>query len=152
LIHLNKVQCFLSGVAIIFIFYFLNRAKIITGAEKVKGTFVFYVEDNDTAEGKLFYPVIEFKYKEKVYRFKGREGTSYELNQEIPVLLEHKDPDKPLVFTTGSFWLYPLFYLILPLIIWSAFSLSYVTKNEVVEINIRYPFFRKKKNNRIQKV
>jgi hypothetical protein len=148
LIRLNKIQCFLVGIGIIFLFYFLNRAKYIMSSEKIAGTFVFYIEDNDTTEGKLFYPIIEFQYKDSVYRFKGREGSSFELNQVIPVLLENKDPSKPLVFTVGSFWLYPLFYLMLPLLIWSAFSLSYVNKNEVVTIALKYPFFKKEKNNR----
>jgi hypothetical protein len=146
MIRLNKTQCFIAGFGILFLFYFLNRAKFIIGSEKVAGTFVFYVEDNDTTEGKQFYPIIEFKYKDSVYRFKGREGSSYKLNQKLPVLLKNKNPDKPMLFTLESFWLYPLFYMILPVIIWSAFSLSYVTKNETLEINLKYPFFRKKKS------
>jgi hypothetical protein len=145
MILLNKIQCFLFGIAIIFLFYFLNRAKIIVASEKVAGTFVFYVEDNDTTEGKLYYPIIEFTYRDSSYRFKGREGSFYELNQKIPVLLKNNDPDKPVIFTLESFWLYPLFYILLPIIIWAAFSLSYVTKREIVEIDLKYPFFRKKK-------
>lgn len=148
MIRLNKIQCFLLGVGIIFLFYFLNRVNLIIGGEKVKGTFVFYVEDNDTTEGKLVYPVIEFQYRNSVYKFKGREGSSFMLNQNLPVLLKHKDPDKPLLFTVGAFWLYPLFYLILPVLLWSAFSLSYITKNEVVKIKMKYPFFSKEKGMR----
>jgi hypothetical protein len=145
LIRLNRIQCFLFGIAIILLFYFLNRSKIIIGSEKAVGTFIFYVEDNDSTEGKLFYPVIEFRYRDSVFRFNGREGSSFDLNQKVPVLLEHGNPEKPILFTIESFWLYPLFYWILPVLVWAAFSLSYVTKNELVEVRIKYPFFKKKK-------
>jgi hypothetical protein len=124
----------------------MNRVNHIIGSEKVKGTFIFYVEENDSTEGKLIYPIIEFQYKNNTYRFKGREGTSYKIQQNVPVLVQSKNPESPLLFTIESFWLYPLFYLILPIIIWAAFSLSYIAKNEVLEINFTYPFIRKKRN------
>jgi hypothetical protein len=143
LIKLNRMQCFLIGIGIIFLFYFLNRTKYIFNSEKVQGKFIFYVSENDSLEGKLFYPVVEYEVKGKVYRFRGREGASYELNEELPVLLKDHDPERPVLYTIGSFWLYPLFYVILPVIIWAAFSLSYVNKNEKVVINLKYPFFKK---------
>lgn len=114
-------------------------------ADKVKGKFVFYVSENDTTEGALVYPVIEYAVKDSAYRFKGREGTAFEVDERVPVLLQDHDPGKPMVFTLTSFWLYPLFYIILPILIWAAFSLSYVQKNEKVLIDLKYPFFRKEK-------
>lgn len=124
---LSKQQFLLSGFALIFIFYLLNRSKFIIGSEKVTGTFVYYVETIDSAEGKLFYPVIEYNFKDSVYHFKGRENSEYQLREAIPVLLINKDPDQPLLFTLESFWLYPLFYIILPVTLWAAFALSYVS-------------------------
>lgn len=146
MVRLNKIQCFLFGLGVILLFYILNRVNHIIGSEKVNGTMVFYIEE-DGQEGKLFYPIIEYEYNDSIFRFRAREGASYELKQNIPVLLEEKDPDKPLVFTIGSFWLYPMFYIIFPIALWAAFSLSYVNKNEFVEINLRYPFIIKRKNN-----
>jgi hypothetical protein len=122
----------------------LNRAKYLVGSEKITGTFVFYVEE-DSPEGKLIYPIIEYTVKDSVFRFKAAEGTSYKLKEKVPVLLENGDPNQPLLFTISSFWLYPLFYWILPFIIWAAFSLSYITRREVVIIDFKYPFFRKGK-------
>jgi len=144
MLRLTKIQCFLFGLGIIALFYFINRAKHIIGSEKITGNFAFYVEE-DTPEGKLVYPIIEYRIKDSIYRFKGEEATAYKVNQKVPVLLQGKDHDRPMLYTIGAFWLYPLFYWILPLIIWAAFSLSYVRKNERVLINLKYPFFRKQK-------
>jgi hypothetical protein len=145
LIKLNRIQCFLFGLGIICLFYVLNRSRYIVNADRVEGKFVFYVSENDTTDGALVYPVIEYEVKDSAYRFKGREGSAFELNEHVPVLLEDHDPNRPMLFTTGSFWLYPLFYIILPVLIWAAFSLSYIQKNEKVLINMKYPFFRKEK-------
>lgn len=144
MLRLTKMQCFFLGVGIIAMFCFLNRMRYIIGSEKITGTFVFYVEE-ETPEGKLFYPIIEYTKKDSVFRFKAAEGTAYKVKEKVPVLLRNGDPNLPLLYTFGAFWLYPLFYWILPLLIWSAFSLSYINKNEVVLINLKYPFFRKGK-------
>ena len=90
-------------------------------------------------------PIIEYSVKDSVYQFRAKRDTHYEPGQNVPVLLENKDPDSPLLFTVGSFWLYPLLYYILPILIWASFITSYVAKNERVEITIEFPFFRKKK-------
>lgn len=111
------------------------------------GKFVYYVEVIDSAEGVLIYPIIEFKYKDSIHIFKGRESSAFKLNESVPVLIQHKDPQQPLLYTFESFWLYPLFYSLLPIILWAAFSLSYIAKNEIVLINLKYPFFKKEKKN-----
>jgi hypothetical protein len=146
LIKLNRIQCFLTGIGIIFLFYFLNRMQYVFNAGRVEGKFVFYISENDSLEGKMVYPIIEYVVKDSVYRFRGNEGSSYKLNEKLPVLLEENDPERPLLFTIGSFWLYPLLYWLLPVLIWSAFSLSYINGNENVLINLRYPFFKKEKS------
>lgn len=147
MIKLSRIQCFVIGLGIISLFYFLNRTKHIFNGEKVQGTFVFYITENDSLEGQLTYPIIEYRIKDSIYRFRGREGTSYKLNESLPVLLEDHDPDRPLLYTIGAFWLYPLFYWILPVLLWTAFSLSYIGKNEKLVLNFRYPFFKKEKKN-----
>jgi hypothetical protein len=132
-------------VAVIFLFYFLNRIKYIAGSEKTEGTFVFYALDENPEEGKLVYPVIEYTVEGEVRQFKGPEGVAFKLNEKVPLLLEDGNKESPLLYTIGYFWLYPLFYVILPLIVWSAFSLSYINKDEHVLIDLKYPFFKKEK-------
>lgn len=142
MLKLSKIQSFLLGLAIIFLFYFLNRLNHIIGSEKVIGTFVFYIEEV-VKEEKVSFPIIEYTIKDSTYQFRGRENTSYEINEKVPVLLERKNPDYPLLFSIQSFWLYPLFYWVLPVIIWAAFSLSYIHANEKVVINFKFPFLKK---------
>jgi hypothetical protein len=120
---------------------------LILNSERVEGKFVFYVAEANELMDKDTYPVIEFEKDGMVYQFKGPEGTAFEVNEKLPVLLKDNDPGNPKVYTFAMFWLYPMFYALLPLILWSAFALSYVGKHEVVRINIKYPFFKKTDKN-----
>ncbi len=120
MIKLNKVNCFLFGLGIIFLFYFINRLDYIIGSEKASGRLIGYLLD-DEGEQHRYFPIVEYTWKEQVYRCRGRENASVEPKKDIPVLLEHGDPYQPVIYTLGSFWLYPLFYALLPVVLWPHF-------------------------------
>lgn len=144
MIRINRMMCFVAGLFIIALFYFCNRLQFIIGAEKINGHLLAY-EKVETPQEILVYPVVEFEYKGEAHSFHGRENSSLEFDKEIPLLIRDEDPSAPLIFTLKSFWLYPLFYALLPLVLWSAFSLSYIAKGEYVQIGLKYPFLRKQK-------
>ncbi|MDQ3048227.1 MAG: hypothetical protein M3R27_11820 [Bacteroidota bacterium] len=144
MIKLNKINCFLLGLGFIFIFYFINRLDYIIGSEKASGKLIGYLLD-DEGEQHRYFPIVEYTWKDKVYRCRGRENAAIAEKKEIPVLLENGDPYQPVIFTLGSFWLYPLFYALLPIVLWAAFSLSYVGKGEHLMIGWKYPFVKKKR-------
>lgn len=135
----------LLGLGVIFLVYSIDRFRHIFGSEKVKGEFVFYVDEMVNGE-KLSFPIIQYVVRDSAYQFKAKENTFYEPGQEVPVLLAKGDPDQPLLYTPGSFWFFPLLYFILPVLLWSSFSLSYIGSNEVVIISFSFPFFKKDKN------
>jgi hypothetical protein len=151
MLKLNQSKLLLLGLGFIFLFYLCNRLSIIISSGKVQGTFVFYINEAGNVEmpsdNNLFFPIFEYRMKDSVYQFQGRENSSYVLHEKVDILLEGKDPDRPLLYTWSSFWLYPFLYWILPVIVWSAFSLSYINDNERLSIDLNYPFFIKQKIN-----
>ncbi len=141
---LNRIQTFFIGIVIIFLFYIVNRGNKIIGAEQINGELLYYVSLDATAEKQLeIYPVIGFEYDKKAYTFYGREGAGYEKNKIIPLLIKNKNTKEPIICTLETFWLYPLFYCLLPLAVWAAFSLSYIDKKEELLVNLKYPFLKK---------
>ena len=143
--RLNKIQYFLFGICVILLSYTITRSRYIIGSEKVTGTFVFYVEENDSIEGNVTFPIIEYRLKDSVYQFRARVNSTYDLNEKVSVLLQKKDHDQPVLFDLFSFWILPLFYWVLPILIWSAFSLSYVNSNEHLIVSFKRPFLFKQK-------
>jgi len=149
MLKLSKLKLLLLGLGFIFLLYLLNRLSLIITSEKVQGTFVFYIDEAGDVKtpqsDNLFFPIIEYRMKDSVYQFRGRENSIYSPHEKVEILLEGKDPDRPLLYNLSSFWLFPLFYWILPVIVWAAFSLSYINENERLCIDLKYPFFRKQK-------
>ena len=142
MLKLTKPKLILLGLGIIFLIYSIDRFRHIIVSEKITGTFTFYIEEVVNEE-KVNFPIIEYTIKDSTYQFRAKENTTYEEGETVPVLLENNDPDFPLLFDIGSFWLYPLFYFLLPLLLWVSFAISYIGKNEIIEIGIKPPFFRK---------
>ena len=119
MLKLSKFQSFFFGLSLIGIIYGVDRFRHIIGSEKITGTFAFYIEEV-IKEEKVNFPIIEYTIKDSTYQFRAKENTTYEEGETVPVLLENKDPDFPLLYDANSFWLYPLFYFLLPVLIWSA--------------------------------
>lgn len=144
MLKLNKLQTFLIGLLAIALFYIINRGNQLIGTEQVEGKLLYYVEvDTNIERGIEIYPVIGFEYNGTAHEFNGRERASYKKDKIIPILVKDKNPKEPIIYTLGTFWLYPLFYCLLPLLIWAAFSLSYIDKKEQLIIHLKYPFFKK---------
>lgn len=138
------MQFFFLGLVLLSCVYLLGRCYFVLTSEKVNGRFAYYLAE-ESAEGKLIYPIVLYSINDSVYQFKGREGTSYELNDELALLARNNNPDDTMLYTLSSFWLYPLFYFILPLILWSAFALSYIGKRDIIRFQIGFPFLVKQK-------
>lgn len=139
---LNQTKFFITGILLILLCYFSTRIiKVVLGQE-VSGTFVFYVEE-DSPDGKLISPIIEYKLNDSIYRLKGEEGNSYKPAETVPVLIQNNDTNRAIEYTIGSFWLFPMVYWILPLTIWTAFSLTWLGKKDKLEIRMSRPFFKK---------
>jgi hypothetical protein len=118
--------------------YFAGRVRHIIGAEKITAHFAFYIEEDNAA-----IPIIEYVSNDSICQFRGREGTAYEPNEELKVLLINKDSEQPMLYTVVDFWLHPLVYFLLPLAFWAAFSLSFISKNDVVLIMRHKPYIDK---------
>lgn len=144
MLKFTKTKLILSGLGIMLLVYSTDRFRHIVGSEVITGKFAFYI-DEVVKEEQVVFPIIEYTIKDSTYQFRAKENTQYEDGEIVPVLLINRSPDLPLLYDLSSFWLYPLFYFLLPLLIWISFTLSYVGKNEIIEIGIRAPYFRKTK-------
>jgi hypothetical protein len=150
MIKLSRTSCFTAGILLIAFVWFAERMRFVAGSSKVSGKFVFYIEEVVDNE-KIYFPIIEYEHKSKytqkdtVYEFRAKENTMYEKGEEVPVLLRDGDPEWPMLYTVGGFWLPPLAYYILPLMLWSAFCFSYIGKKEKVLIGFRPFFIRREK-------
>ncbi|MFL5765361.1 MAG: hypothetical protein ACJ77K_15560 [Bacteroidia bacterium] len=132
------------------VIYSAERLRFVIGSEKITATFAMNVNAEKNNE-QIIYPIVEYTRKSRyngadtVYQFAGTADTKYDEGETVPVLLIGKDPNFPMLYSFGSFWLFPLVYYILPLLLWSAFCFSFIGKKETVLVSFRPPFFSKMK-------
>jgi hypothetical protein len=138
----NKLLIF--GLAVIALVYFCGRARYLVGSKKVDAVFAFYITEPKGNET-VVYPILEYTSHDSICQFRGREGTSYSEKQQVPVLLINKDSENPMLYTFTDFWLYPIVYSLLPVMLWSAFCLSFLAKNEYLFISSTAPYFRRER-------
>lgn len=139
---LSKTSCIFFGLGIMLLIYVGTRLFFIVGSETITGKFAFYIEEV-IKEEKVTFPIIEYSIKDSTYQFRAKENTEYQEGETVPVLLINNDPDWPKLYDLNSFWLFPLFYFLLPALIWVSFAASYIGKNEVIHLNVRKPFVQK---------
>ena len=144
MLKLTKTKLILSGLLIMLLVYSTDRFRHVVGSQVITGKFAFYI-DELVKEEQVVFPIIEYTIKDSTYQFRAKENTNYGVGETVPVLLINKNPDLPLLYDLSSFWLYPLFYFLLPLLIWVSFTMSYIGKNEIIEIGFRAPYFKKTK-------
>ena len=148
MIKLSRVSCFIAGIVILLLVYTGERMRFVAGSSKITAKFVFYIDENVNQE-QVSFPIIEYVQKSKytqtdtVYQFRAKENTTYQEGEEVPVLLINKDPDNPKLYTVGSFWLFPLVYYVLPVLLWVAFCFSFIGKKEKIAVNFWWPFFQR---------
>lgn len=142
MLKLSRTKLILAGLVIMFLIYISGRLYHIIGSETITGKFAFYIEEV-VKEEQVVFPIIEYTIKDSTYQFRAKENTKYEEGETVPVLLKNKNPDLPLLYDLNSFWLFPLFYFLLPLLIFISFIMSYIGKNEKIEISLKFPFLKK---------
>lgn len=144
MLKLSRTKLILAGLVIMLLIYISGRLFHIVGSETITGKFAFYIEEV-VKEEQVVFPIIEYTIKDSTYQFRAKENTKYEEGETVPVLLKNKNPDLPLLYDLNSFWLFPLFYFLLPLLIFISFIMSYIGKNEKIEISLKFPLFKKSK-------
>lgn len=144
MLKLSRTKLILAGLVIMFLIYISGRLYHIIGSETITGKFAFNIEEV-VKEEQVVFPIIEYTIKDSIYQFRAKENTKYEEGETVPVLLKNKNPDLPLLYDLNSFWLFSLFYFLLPLLIFISFIMSYIGKNEKIEISLKFPFLKKSK-------
>jgi hypothetical protein len=139
---LTRIQCLIAGCALILLVYMLGRLNYTIGSKKVTGKFVFYISE-DLGRGEQSVPIIEYLTADSICQFRGDPESVYQPGEEVPVLLRRGDSEQPMLYSISAFWLQPLVFYILPLALWTAFVLSYISKYETVITVSNFPYFKK---------
>lgn len=141
MIRLNKVRFFLTGFIFIVACYFVRQVDFIMGSEVTEG---YVIKEKDIVyevDGKWLIMVAgdETRY----YEAGMPPDKAGLLGEEVPVIYKKEEPRISKIYTFFGFWFSNIAYFIVPLFLWSAFSLSYIDKGEYLLLDFRNKRFGK---------
>jgi hypothetical protein len=136
MIRLNRVKLFVLGLVVIVTCYFIRQVTFIVTSHCAEGKVVAVTNANNTRT-RISYPVVEFSVDGREYAFTGESNMDVEKGDRVEVIYKTDDPTDAHIYTFAGFWLRNIIWFIVPLLLWAAFSTSYLDKGELLTLNLR---------------
>ena len=118
------------GFVLIFVCYFVMRVRTYKQSEFTVGVVMNDQQNKPTFAGdiemNLYYFIGEEEYCVPTYQYPDKE------NSIVCVRYLPESPEKGSIYTRGDFWFLKMLWLLLQLLVWAAFVLSFFDENDQV--------------------
>lgn len=128
---LNRKNIFFIGLALTFVYLILNRLDYIFASQTTIGQVV-----EIQYEGGFSVPIINFSPSDTSVSFKGVANMNLGLGDIVSVVYKTNDPSNAEIYTFTGFWLTPLLYCLIPLMLLMAIVFSFLSKKQTFTIHI----------------
>ena len=143
-LRLSRNQLFLAGTGIILFFIVLNRLVYISGSAITTGKVIgiqygnsrsnYVYSSNRYREGSYSFPVIQFNADSLRITFSGEHNVDLAAGETVSVIYKKKDPSQAKVYSFSGFWMAPLLYGLLPLLILAAVVFSFLEPKDHIQL------------------
>lgn len=151
MLRLNRITLFLLGLVVIMICYFARQLTFIASAEITEGT-VINVTNSDSISLEntaLSYPMVEFNANGNIQLFRAESNMNVTKGDKVKVIYQANEPSDAYIYSFTGFWLRNILWFIIPLVLWAAFSLSYLNRDEGLSLKLRTKRRNDKNNHRL---
>ncbi len=137
-IKLKRNNILYIGIAIIAIYLILNRVDYIFNGNITTG----YVVDEkvwvsaDSTVITQTAPIISFNTNSEMHTFQGEINSSFDIGEKVQVIYKTENPSKAKVYNFTGFWLTPIIYCLIPLILIAAAIFTFLKKTDVIVLEI----------------
>jgi hypothetical protein len=157
-IRLNRNKIYLIGVVTILLFVIINRINFIIGSKFTIGQ-VIKTKSWSTRNwrgGSSYYtaPVVKFNDQHYEITFQGEGNEDLKPGEFVKVIYKSDDQSNAKIFNFIDFVLPPLLYSLIPFLLLSAATFSFIESTDFVEINLEKLYkltIRKEKSSRQSK-
>ncbi len=145
LVKLNRSRLFMTGLIIIFFYLVLNRINFTKDTSLTKGV-VIGLKGWSRRGPAYSPPMVLFRSRSgEEITFHGETNSAYMEGDTVPVIYKNDDPSNAHINTFTGFWLGPLIYSILPLMILTAVVFSFMNERDFLIIDLgRFLFWKKR--------
>ncbi len=138
-VELNRNKLFLIGVGIVFLYLLLNRVDYIFGSNTTKGE-VVRIRSWTGRRSSYTAPIVKFSTETDNITFQGTTNMDATVGEMVDVIYKVDDPTNAEIYSFIGFWLSPLIYCILPLILLTAAAFSFLTASDILIFTIGKKF------------
>lgn len=133
---LNRIHILFIGLGIIVLYLFLNRFDFIWGSSTTTGKVIGF-EKWVARTGRISFraPIIQFSTDNEQLTFQGETDMDIKLGETVEVIYKPSNPTNAEVYTFAGFWLSPIIYCLIPLIILIAAAFSFLKPSDTITIN-----------------
>lgn len=125
---LNRHHIYLIGIITGFLFAGIHIFNFMIKSEFTKGVLFSY--DGNS-------PRIEIKVNNQVYIFTAQADIHIHPDEEVDVIYETNNPLNASVYSFTGFFLYYFFFLVVPIVVYTAFIYSWFDKYDFVIVNFK---------------
>jgi len=129
-LKLTRNTIFFIGLCLILVYVAVNRLNFIRLGNFTNGKVYNIVKTS----GNHTSPVIEFSTDSLIVKFHSETDEDLEPGQQVEVIYQRSDPRNAKVYSFIGFWLSPLLYCILPVIVLAAAVYSFLSKRFVIHV------------------
>ena len=135
---LNRHHIFLIGLITAFLFAGIHIFNFMIKSDFTKGILVSYYGNS---------PRIQIKVNDEIYIFTAQSDIHISHDEEIQVIYDKGNPENASVYTFAGFYMFYFYFLVVPMILYTAFIYSWFDKYDFVIVN-----FRKRKISRSREI
>jgi hypothetical protein len=150
-LRLNRTQIYISGIFVIFFYLILNRTLLILDSNITRGVVVNEIKwGNGTAgetEGFFTAPIVQFKAGKTKITFRAETNTDFHPGEVVEVLYKKNNINEATIYSFTAFWLSPLLYCLLPILIFTALIYSFLNPASIVVVDFVGMFKKTSKEN-----
>lgn len=142
---LNRATLFVIGIVVIVFYLVLNRIHFMEGTAITKGEIIGL--EGYSNRGPVYAPpMVHFITDSIDITFHGETNTDYREGEIVPVIYKLDNPSDAYIYSFLGFWLGPVLYCILPLMVLTAVVFSFMGERDRIVLRFERFLFWKNRN------
>jgi hypothetical protein len=133
MISFRRTTVFFFGLIIILLLCYSWRINFYLRGKITSGT-VLTTTYSNIRRTTYTYPTVKFLVGDDAYTFRADSNLPYDENDKVSVIYNPNDPRQCWIFTFLGFWLTPLIYSILPVVLLTAATFSFWSADDLITI------------------
>jgi hypothetical protein len=157
-VKLSRNKIYLIGVTVILLFVIINRANFIYGSKFTTGKVIrigkLSIQEYGHVGTSMSVPIIQFFNNSNVITIEGEKNADLTIGEEVKVVYKKDNPESAAVFSFGGFLVPGLLYSLIPLLLISAATFSFLDPSDLIVIDVGKFYsinLKKEKTNKIIK-